>query len=139
MVILCGAIVGLRASGRVCLRYKKLLGFYLFTEEISERMMMGEELRKIYAGEKAKGLIRVSGYSAEVISDGLLNEDIELLRNFFGSLGMCELDAAVKSCAVLSELLLKKVNDAEEQMRTKSRLYSALGLFGGIFAALILV
>ena len=100
---------------------------------------MGDELFKIYSCEKARGLLVVDGYTVTVLDDGLYKEDKELLCGFFERLGMYELEAAVKNCSVLSGLLLKKTNDAEVEMRSKSRLYSALGLFGGIFAALILI
>ena len=56
------------------------------------------------------------------------NEKLNILRR--------ALEQQKKDAPKTSE---KKAQEAENEMRTKSRLYSALGLFGGIFAALILV
>ena len=139
LVIAVGAATGFRASQRLRTRYKKLFRFYAFIRSAADRMRLGEELERIYKSSEAAELLSVSGYRATVKSEGLSGEDIRLLEEFFSSLGMTDIDSGVDRCAVFCELLLRRVGEAEEDMKSKSRLYSILGCFCGVFVALILV
>lgn len=137
LTVLTGAAVGFRASERLRFRYKKLLKYYVYIGELSDRMRTGVELERLFCDEKAAELISADGYRITLKRDGLNSGDIELLEEFFKALGMGDIEAQTARTATYRELLGTRVSDAEQDMRSKSRLYSLIGLFSGIFTAII--
>lgn len=139
MVFSVCTLIGFRASERLRCRYKKLLSHYILIEEIAELMRVGTELETVFKNERAADLLIADGYSASVKPEELNAEDIRLLEEFFGQLGMGDIEAQLSRCATYRELLSKRVYDAEQEMKSKSRLYSLLGIFFGIFAVIIVI
>ena len=138
LVAVCG-IFGVRASAFLRQRKRKLSEFALFIEECKDMMRLGRELSYIFESDRAKRLLNVSGYSVTVIDEGLTAEDKRLLTEFFSGLGMGDLQSTVALCENYREIVAKRAADAEKNAEEKSRLYSLLGLFSGIFLAIILI
>ena len=139
LTVAVSSAVGLRAAARLTARYKKLQSFCAFIDEIADRMRLGEELERIYKSPAAKGLLLSDGYNAAVIREGITNEDADMLDGFFKTLGMGDTESCVSRCTLFSEIVKKEAAKAENEMNSKSRLYSLLGLLGGIFIAIILI
>ncbi len=139
LTVAVGAAFGIRAAERLCLRYKKLFAHCLFIGEAADMMRLGAELCEIYSLPSARGLLCADGYSAQLIEDGLGKEDVRLLSEFYSSLGMSDLEAGIARCKTYKEIVEKRLSEAEHQMKSKSRLYSILGVFSGLFVAILLM
>ncbi len=139
ITVAVGAALGIRAADRLRCRYKKLLSHYLYIGEISDLMRTGAPLEEVFASNSAKGLVESEGYRVQVLCDDLNRDDRRLLSEFFSGLGMGDLDAGIARCATYRELLYKRVSDAEQEMKQKSRIYSLLGVFSGIMTAILFI
>lgn len=134
-----GGAAGARAAGRLRSRYKKLLSHYIYIGEISDQMRIGVGLEEIFKSSSANGLIQADGYEVTVDGTDLNTEDRLLITRFFSELGMTDLEAGISRCTVYRELIYKRVCDAEQEMKSKSRLYSMLGLFFGLLTAILFI
>ncbi len=139
LIVLVGAAFGIRASERLRQRYKRLYKHYLFIGDTADMMRLGADVTEIYQCEKAKELISAVGYTAEVIEDGLGREDLQILSQFYGELGMGDLEAGISRCETYRDILQKQVAAAENELRGKARLYSMMGVFSGLFIAILLM
>lgn len=70
---------------------------------------------------------------------GLNNSDKELLSEFGSLLGTTDVEGQLKHLELYGSIFQKRLNDSQAEFRDKSRIYRALGLFGGISAALIIL
>lgn len=70
---------------------------------------------------------------------GLNNSDKELLFEFGSMLGTTDVDGQLKHLELYESIFQKRLKDSETEFRDKSRIYRALGLFGGISTALIIL
>ena len=70
---------------------------------------------------------------------GLNNSDKELLFEFGSLLGTTDIEGQLKHLELYESIFKKRLNDCQAEFRDKSRIYRALGLFGGISAALIIL
>lgn len=138
IILAVSTAFGIRASGKLRHRYKKLLAFYIFIGELADRMRSGRELSEIY-GETAQGLLEYCNFEVKILQEGLNKEDISLLSDFFKGLGMSELSAAEERCRTYRELILKRMSAAEKEMNEKSRLYGVLGASAGAFLVILIV
>lgn len=139
ITVAVGAAIGIRAADRLRARYKRLLSHYIYIGEISDLMRTGAPLGEVFVSDSAKGIIKAEGYHIQIVSDDLNRDDQRLLSEFFSGLGMGDLEAGIARCATYRELLHKRVCDAEQEMKQKSRIYSLLGVFSGILTAILFV
>ncbi len=139
LVVLVGATFGIRASERLRQRYKRLYKHYLFIGDTADMMRLGVNITEIYQCEKAKELLSADGYTAKVIEEGLLRDDLHILSEFYSGLGMGELEAGVSRCETYRNIVQKQVEAAESELHGKARLYSMLGVFSGLFIAILLM
>ena len=77
-------------------------------------------------------------FSINVKTEWLKDSDINLLTEFFGSLGEGEIESEVARCKMYSDLLKEAHLSANREYLEKSRLYKMLGLFSGLTVAIIL-
>ena len=70
---------------------------------------------------------------------GLNNSDKELLSEFGSMLGTTDVEGQLKHLEMYGSIFQKRLKDSQAEFRDKSRIYRALGLFGGISAALIIL
>ena len=64
---------------------------------------------------------------------------LNFLDAFFDSLGLGDIKSQTEFCRTYKELLGKKEKEAGQETQQKAKLYSKLGFFFGIFAALLLI
>lgn len=139
LTVAVGAAFGMRASDKLRLRYKKLLAHSLFISEASDMMRMGVTLSEIYKLPSAEKLIAAESYTAAVMEEGLRSADIRLLSEFYASLGMGDTEAEIARCSTFLKIMEKRLSEAEQDMKSRSRLYSLLGVFSGLFVAILLM
>jgi stage III sporulation protein AB len=139
LTVAVGAAFGMRASDKLRLRYKKLLAHTLFISEASDMMRMGATLSEIYTLPSAETLIAAESYTAAVMEEGLRSADIRLLSEFYASLGMGDTEAEIARCSTFLKIMEKRLSEAEQDMKSRSRLYSLLGVFSGLFVAILLM
>lgn len=72
-------------------------------------------------------------------SDSLTPEDTALLRRIGSCLGSCDCEGQIASLTMYSEQADKLISEAEEQYRSKGRLYRSLGAVAGALIAVIAV
>lgn len=70
---------------------------------------------------------------------GLNNSDRELLLEFGSALGTTDIEGQLKHLELYSEIFQNRLNECETALKDKSRIYRALGLFGGISTAIIIL
>lgn len=139
VLIITGSLVGLRLSKNLEHRRHKLNRFYIFIREISNGIRTGEEIDSILENSIDKSLIYREGLNIKPDTAGLKGEDIKLLTEFFSFIGMGDADSQVSRCETYSELIKKRLQGAEQEVREKAKLYSTLGFFSGLLIVILLV
>ena len=69
----------------------------------------------------------------------LSKQDVSLLRDFGAQLGVTDTQGQLSHIALYSTLFEKQLTKAEEEVKSKAKLYRTLGLFTGMSAALMLI
>lgn len=138
-LLLTGCLVGLRFSRQLELRRKKLNCFYLFTRELWGGIKTGEEIDSILQSSTAKNLIHKDGLNIKPDPTGLKAEDIKVLEEFFSFLGMGDAESQVLRCETYNELVKKRLQNAEDEVKEKAKLYSALGFFSGLVVVILII
>ncbi len=139
LIILTGAFCGIRFSRNLTLRKSKLKGFYVYVREISDRIKTGEELISIFESASAQSLIKTEGFKVNLYEEGLNSEDKKLLTEFFSMLGMGDTNSQLSRCEIYNELINKRLEEAELEVKEKAKLYISLGLFAGLFVVILLI
>ena len=139
LTVAVGAAFGIRASEKLRLRYKKLLAHSLFIDEATDMMRMGASLSEIYTLPSAEALLSAEEYRVAVREEGLWTTDLRLLSEFYTSLGMGDTEAELSRCHSFLKIIEKRLSEAEQDMKSRSRLYSLLGVFSGLFVAILLM
>ena len=70
---------------------------------------------------------------------GLNNSDKELLSEFGSALGTTDIEGQLKHLGLYGEIFQNRLSECENALKDKSRIYRALGLFGGISTAIIIL
>ena len=70
---------------------------------------------------------------------GLNNSDKELLYEFGSALGTTDIEGQLKHLGLYGEIFQNRLSECENALKDKSRIYRALGLFGGISTAIIIL
>ncbi len=138
-LLITGGLVGLRLSKNLHLRRRKLNRFYIFIRELLSGIQTGEEIDSILESDTAKNLIYKDGVNIKPNPTGLKNEDIKLLTEFFSFLGMGNTESQISRCEVYTELIKKRLQVAEQEVKEKARLYSSLGFFSGLLVVILLI
>ena len=102
-------------------------------------MRVGYDIEGIFAKESAEKLFTLNGYKITPKTSNLQKKDTEILEEYLSNLGMTDLESGINRTEVYRALLQKQIEQAEGEMKEKSRLYSLLGIFAGIFVAIILI
>ena len=78
-------------------------------------------------------------YYIDLKKDGLLAEDIEVIRNICRILGRYDSATQAEHLAAAAELLEKQLDNLQKELSSKGRLYKTVGATAGILLALIVV
>ncbi len=139
LTVMVSGFLGIRAAERLKSRYKLLLAFYMLLGEISDKIRVGIPLEEMFSDGKNAKLCERNGYKICPICDGLLSEDKALITEFFMGLGMTDTEAGIARCETYREIIKERADVAKTEAGEKSRLYSLLGLFFGIFISILLI
>ena len=66
-------------------------------------------------------------------------EDRQLFQGFIGELGISDTENQLAHIGLYQGFAAKQLQEAEEDLRNRSRLFVALGLFGGVTLSLLLI
>ena len=138
-LLITGSLVGLRLSKNLELRRKTLNRFYVFIKELSSGIKTGEEIDSILESSLSKNLVYKEGFKIKPQPNGLKGEDIKLLTEFFSLLGMGDSQSQITRCETYGELVKKRLQNAEQEVKEKAKLYSTLGFFSGLFIVILLL
>lgn len=70
---------------------------------------------------------------------GLNNSDKELLLEFGSGLGTTDIEGQLSHLELYRSIFQKRLQERQSEFKDKSKIYRALGLFGGISTALIIL
>lgn len=70
---------------------------------------------------------------------GLNNSDLELLFEFGSGLGATDIEGQLSHLELYQSIFQKRLQECQSEFKDKSKIYRALGLFGGISTALIIL
>ncbi len=79
-----------------------------------------------------------SGVEAGTGGSGLKSKDKSLIERFGAELGHTDIEGQIAHCEVTAKLLEAQIEQAREEKKKKSRLFSMLGLFSGTGIALLI-
>lgn len=139
IVIIVCTLYGFYFSLRIKEREKKLRSYLLLINEIEDKIRCKISLNEIFSSDLAQTLLEYKNYKIGFKKEGLLKEDIALLKTFFEEIGFGDIKTGTELCKTYKELLGKKEKEAEQETRQKAKLYSILGFFTGLFAAVMLI
>ena len=134
LLFLCCCAVGFLKAAALSKRTQRLSDFIKGITELAERIRSeSTEIKRLFEICFEKSLITGKNEPNE---EYLLKEDIALLKEFFGSIGMRDSVSEYERCCLYKGLLENRRCDAEKRSRELSRLYNTLGVLGGIFVVL---
>ena len=70
---------------------------------------------------------------------GLNRADTELLVEFGNGLGKTDIEGQLSHCELYAELFSRQAENARQEVAAKGRLYTTLGIAGGLALALLLI
>lgn len=79
------------------------------------------------------------GISRQGKATGLAPADMELLQHFGDSLGRTDVEGQLENCRIYAEQLAQRLEQARMEASSKNRLYTTLGVTGGLALALLLL
>lgn len=137
LLFLCCSAFGFIKAATLKKRSDKLSGFIKGLCELSERIRTGggeiERLLKL-CFERKLGVYQNGSFGLS--TEYLLKEDISLLNEFFGDLGMRDTRSEYERCCLYKTLVENRQKEAEQNFRELSKLYNTLGVLSGIFIIL---
>lgn len=133
------AVFGFYKANKILYRQKRLYAIYTFTNEVAERIRIGEEMEKIIDTLGASAGIYKNGYEICVLEEGLLPSDILLANEFISGIGMRDTEYELKRCENYSQLFKKTLSTAEAENRVKASVYRKLGIFTGLLVGIVLI
>ena len=139
VIIAVCTVLGFRLSDKLRVRQRTLAQFCLLIGEASDRIRTGEELLRIFESKEARELVIFDRLVPKIRGNGLNKRDRELLEEFFSMLGMGDAPSQIRRCETYLELLKKREEQAEQQVKAKAALYGKLGFFAGLFIAVMVV
>ena len=104
-----------------------------FFESVSRRILKqeGESLREIWSGELEK--------TEKKREMALAREDLAQLKELGNHLGYLDVDMQERMLLLYLEQADLTISDLREHKREKCRLYTSMGVMGGIFLVIIMM
>lgn len=130
---------GFYQANKLGVRQKRLLSIYNFINEASEKIRVGEEMKKIIEKYGTAAGIYKKGYDLYIGEDGLSVGDISLANEFLSGLGMGDTEYELKRCENYSRLFKKALTVAESETKEKASVYRKLGVFAGLLIGIVLI
>lgn len=106
-------------------------------DELSFVKLLGSSTEKLRSGENT--FREIWDMAADKCDDGFAAEDTELLRRIGSVIGSCDTQGQLSALSLYAIRADKLISDAEEQYKSKGRLYRSLGAVAGALMAVIAV
>ena len=137
LIFISFSALGILKSLSLKKREERLKAYWSFLTLLSSKISAGEEFLK--SALQNPSLVSFKNGKPEFQKAFLLKEDISVLSEFFGSFGMADRQSEYKRCLLYIKLLEKQKENAAENFKKLSKLYSSLGILSGIFICIILL
>ena len=156
LLVVCGTLAGLYASGKLRDRVKLLEQYAMFLNQAqSEIGYTASGIRELLTMPGTMPLLRpVFKDCLRLLNGGCQLEnawrtavevhipdknDRELLCYFGDHFGSSNISGELNKLSLHSELVWQRLDRLREEMKTKRRLYRVVGMFGGVVAAVLLI
>ncbi len=141
-IVFSTTAVGVNLSVGLKNRVKTLRWFIGATDEIGEKIRytsaeLGYIVGSIYGVEKYLEI--KAPFSVTLKKNEMDEQDKKIINEFFSQLGMGDSESQIKRCQNYKRQLMRQSEDADKQLREKSKLYKMLGFFGGLTIAIVLL
>jgi stage III sporulation protein AB len=120
-------------------RRSRLSAVCLFIGELSDRIRTGADIEKIVFNIGGSAGIFYENLSLCYESYALSEDDKKLLSEFLDGIGLGDTDSQIERCRVYKDIFASREREAEKQSKEKAGLYGKLGIFSGLFIAVMLV
>ncbi len=147
LLIFCSGIVGVHLSQRLVRRKDILTGFDVMFHRASIQIEYNAgDLCEVFSDNFAGyDFNRSSPFSVQwdrfvkSFSYVLTKEDSAMLTEFTKELGTADSDSQRRHIVLYTTLLREQINDAQEDIQTKSKMYRIVPISIGIILALLLI
>ncbi len=130
-----GAYFGWRLNER----RSRLSAVCLFIGELSDRIRTGANIESIISDIGKPAGISCENLEPKFDPYALSKADEKLLAEFLGGIGLGDTESQIERCRAYSEVFRRQETSAAEQAKEKSGLYGKLGVFSGLFIAVMLI
>jgi len=156
LLIFAGTLLGFTESRKLAVRAESLESFLRFLSAAktevrysavpvvqivakhgSELHFFQECVRRCDQGESFAAAWKLAALNSRK-ADGFAVHDVELLLSFGEGFGASDTDGQLSHMELFSELFCTNLKSAREDRNRKSKLYLMLGVFAGLFSALLL-
>ena len=120
-------------------RQKRLAALKLFIATLSDCIRTGKQIESIILEIGSAAGIAYENLTPTFEPYALLEEDKKLLDEFLSGIGLGDTQSQIERCRVYSEFFARREKEACEQVKEKAMLYGKLGIFSGLFIAVMLV
>ncbi len=138
LIITCWG-TGIYLGWRLKERRARLAAICLFIGELSDRIRTGAEIGEIISDIGQPAGIAYKDLTPTFEPSFLTASDKKLLVEFLKGIGLGDTESQTQRCGVYAELFGRLEETAAHQAKEKSGLYGKLGIFSGLFIAVILV
>lgn len=147
LILFCGAVVGLHFSQRLIRRRSVLSDFEVLFHRVLIRIEYNAgELCEVFSDNFADyHFIHHQPFDVQwrdfikSFSYVLTKDDMNMLLSFTDGLGAADCDAQRQHITLFSKILQEHIEDAQEDIRTKAKMYRIIPLSVGIVISLIVI
>ncbi len=120
-------------------RRSRLSAVCLFIGELSDRIRTGASVKSIISDVGSSAGIFYEDLDPKFEPHALLDADKKLLDEFLGGIGLGDTVSQIERCKAYYEVFARQEISAAEKEKEKAGLYGKLGVFSGLFIAVMLV
>ena len=147
LLIFCGCVIGLHLSQRLMRRKEILMGFDVMFHRASIKIGYNAgDLCEVFSDNFADHVFSpdvpfVTQWERFVKSYAyiLTKEDVAMMLEFTKELGTADCDAQLRHITMYSRLIREQIGDAQEDIRTKTKMMRIIPAAVGIIIALLLL
>ena len=147
VILFCGAVIGIHLSQRLTRRRDILTQLeVLFHSALIRIEYNAGDLCEVFSDNFADfSFVHTIPFDIQWrrFIDGfsyvLSKEDIKMLRSFTNNLGAADIDSQRQHIALFSELLKKHINEAQDDIQKKAKMYRIIPLSVGMVISLMVI
>lgn len=140
MVFSVCSLWGFSKSAAIKKRAQKLQSFSRSASDLAEQIRFSSgEIMPLLTRTFKDGLLDFGEDGFSINEAYYKREDLEILHEFMGSLGLCDSEAEYRRISGYAQIIRQRGEDAFKECEALCRLYKSLGCLGGIFICIFLL